>query len=130
LQRQSITFLDLLTMSVPTGTKSEFSAPLYQDLFEFIDVMGIKHQRVFEAFGISRSFWFKLKRQHMNGLSLENMHKFATYFNLPPEKVIMLCYMTYSRGLSQQRDNADNATDSSPDGLVDIDIDADFPPIG
>lgn len=103
------------------------STPLYQDLYEFIDVMGIKHTRVFEAFGISRSYWFKLKKQHMNGLSLENMHNFAQYFNLPPEKVITLCYMTYVRGL-EQADEAE-AISGPVTETAETEIDADFPPL-
>ena len=111
-------------------SKSEVSsAPLYRDLHEFIDVMGIKHTRVCEAFNISRSYWFKLKKQHMNGLSLESMHSFAIYFNLPPEKVMTLCYMTYVKGLA--KDTADNQppTQSVPEA-VEVGIDVDFPPIG
>jgi hypothetical protein len=118
-------------MSTRTGDKPDTSsAPLYRDLYEFIDVMGIKQQRVFEAFGISRSYWFKLKRQHMNGLSLENMHGFATYFNLPPEKVLTLCYMTYIRGIAQQQANETGAAAQLTADPVETNVDTDFPPIG
>ncbi len=106
------------------------STPLYRDLHEFIDVMGIKHFRVVEAFGISRSFWFKLKKQHMNGLSLENMHSFATYFDLPPEKVMTLCYMTYIRGIAQEKATKPESFVEAEVVPVVADIDADFPPIG
>lgn len=118
-------------MSTRTGTKPDTSSPpLYTDLFEFIDVMGIKHQRVFEAFGISRSYWFKLKRQHMNGLSLENMHQFATYFNLPPEKVMTLCYMTYVKGLAQEQAKQGAGFDQTDTEPANAAVDTDFPPIG
>ena len=117
-------------MPARTTPKSDVSsAPLYRDLYEFIDVMGIKHTRVCEAFNISRSYWFKLKKQHMNGLSLESMHRFAIYFNLPPEKVMALCYMTYVKGLAKDAASNQPSTESVPTA-VDADIDADFPPIG
>ena len=92
--------------------------------------MGIKHTRVCEAFSISRSYWFKLKKQHMNGLSLENMHSFAVYFNLPPDKVMTLCYMTYVRGLAQQQADKNESVGEPTTETVEADIDADFPPIG
>jgi predicted XRE-type DNA-binding protein len=117
-------------MSTRNDKKSDThtSAPLYRDIFEFIDVMGIKQSRVIEAFGVGRSNWYKLKQQHLNGISLENMHNFATYFSLPPEKVMSLCYMTYARGLEKQQ--ADQP--GQPQALAETapsEVDSDFPPI-
>jgi predicted XRE-type DNA-binding protein len=104
------------------------TAPLYRDIFEFIDVMGIKQNRVIEAFGVGRSNWYKLKHQHLNGISLENMHSFATYFSLPPEKVMALCYMTYTRGMAKQQ--SDQSSPAQPVAeTASMDVDSDFPPI-
>lgn len=104
------------------------TAPLYRDLFEFIDVMGIKQSRVIEAFGVGRSNWYKLKQQHLNGISLENMHNFATYFSLPPEKVMSLCYMTYARGIEKQQTDPSSVPQPAAE-TAPMDVDSDFPPI-
>ncbi|MBC3787587.1 hypothetical protein [Spirosoma utsteinense] len=104
------------------------TAPLYRDIFEFIDVMGIKQNRVIEAFGVGRSNWYKLKQQYLNGISLENMHNFATYFSLPPEKVMSLCYMTYVRGLAKQQSDQPVTTQALTE-TASMDVDSDFPPI-
>lgn len=110
------------------GKKFEVNeSPLYSDLFEFIEVMGIKQTKVIEAFGIGRSYWYKLKHQHLNGITVEHMHSFATYFGLPAEKVMALCYTTYVRGISGPSSEAVKpapAEVSVPSGL-----DSDFPPI-
>jgi predicted XRE-type DNA-binding protein len=107
------------------------TAPLYRDINEFIDVMGIKQYRVIEAFGLKRANWFNLKKRHLNDLSLENMHKFAQYFNLPPEKVMALCYMAYIKGISQQKAEEASAIDAEQPIAPDTDMmDADFPSLG
>lgn len=100
------------------------SPPLYRDIHEFIEVMGIKHTRVVEAFGISRSYWFKLKKHNMNGLSIENMHNFAIYFNLPPEKVMTLCYTAFL-----QKPTHESSADKQSEDRFDEETDSDFPPI-
>jgi len=116
-------------MATPVGKKFDTVAPpLYRDLFEFIDVMGIKQSRVIEAFGVGRSNWYKLKQQHLNGISLEHMHNFATYFGLPPEKVMSLCYMTYVRGLTIQQ-AVDAPTEQPAVDHSRTEVDSDFPPI-
>lgn len=116
-------------MATRVGKKSDITAaPLYRDLFEFINVMGIKQSRVIEAFGVGRSNWYKLKQQHLDGISLENMHNFATYFSLPPEKVMSLCYMTYVRGLAKQQSGEPNITESVTETTL-AEVDSDFPPI-
>lgn len=116
-------------MATRVGKKLDTStAPLYRDLFEFIDVMGIKQSRVIEAFGVGRSNWYKLKQQHLDGISLENMHSFATYFSLPPEKVMSLCYMTYARGLAKQQTSEEDAV-HLVDKIDPAEVDTDFPPI-
>lgn len=102
------------------------TTPFYRDLFEFIDVMGIKQNRVIEAFKVSRSNWYRLKSQHLEGLAIENMHNFATYFSLPPEKVMSLCYMTYLRGLALKKTGESTA---SPTAKAMTELDSDFPPI-
>jgi len=106
------------------------NAPLYTDLFEFIDVMGIKQSKVIEAFGIGRSYWYKLRQQHLNGISLEHMHRFATYFGLPPGKVMDLCYTTYLRGLQRaDRELAPPYPPTTPAASPLNFLDSDFPPI-
>lgn len=121
--------LSFFTMAIHVGKKSDIAAaPLYHDLFEFINVMGIKQNRVIEAFGVGRSNWYNLKQHHLAGISLKNMHSFATYFGLPLEKVISLCYITYTRGVARQQvpevERTKLITEFPP-----AQIDADFPPI-
>ena len=116
-------------MATRAGKKSDIAAaPLYGDLFEFINIMGIKQSRVIEAFGVGRSSWYNLRHHHLAGISLKNMHSFATYFGLPPEKVISLCYLTYVRRAAGQQaaevERAEPGTEFAP-----AEIDADFPPI-
>ncbi|WP_157580465.1 hypothetical protein [Rudanella lutea] len=118
-------------MRTQFSTKPGFPAPpLYQDILEFIDAMGIKQVKAMEAFGVSRSHWFKLKREHMYGLTIENINRFATTYNLPPEKVFALCQMTYMRRLSDTTapSVADTGLGTTPSATPII-IDADFPPI-
>lgn len=116
-------------MAIRVGKKSDTAtAPLYNDLFEFIDVMGIKQSRVIEAFGVGRSNWYNLKQHHLAGITLKNMHSFATYFGLPLEKVISLCYMTYARGVATQQVAEVDRTEPITEFAL-AEIDADFPPI-